>query len=1088
MGNKLRMNSNELLKRFKEAMLTEDVYLCYQPQFNHVTGRMVGAEALMRWHDKEYGDQYPSDFIPVLEELGYMHDADLHVFELICIFLRKCLDENVSLVPISFNISRYDIYNHDYVSEIENIRKQYDIPVGLLRAEITESSAIGGIDLVINTLRDLHKAGYIVEKDDFGHGYSSLNILKDLPVDIIKLDMRFLSGNVESRGGVILNSVVQLSKWLNTPLIAEGVETNTQADFMKSLGCNYMQGYLYSKPLKEEDFLELLKKSSIDAIANTDISARLVDIYKFFDPNSMETEFFNTYVHANDKYFEELTILNHNINSIVDIYAKQNSELFKKAILETKETQKEAICDTWIHVLNNTCGENSVCVRNYITILAEIDNKYVLYLTVRNVTEEKLLMDELMKSESKFRYASEHTDTYSWEYDIDTKCMYPCSRCKRDLNMPDVVENYPEPVIGSLFPIEYGELYRNWHKRLAEGEKHLEAIIPLTSDKIPFRVEYTNIFDEGGRPYKAYGSATRIEDVDSVNTITAEMAHIMAGLHVAVYEVDLKTDDFIVFYSSIENKKFLGDIKKGKDFFKLFNKKVEENLLEEDKERVLKESEKEFIINSLNTNGIYRHVYKFNKKNNIRYAQVKILYMDVNRERLAIILDDITSAVEDKNAYIEAKSDNTMYSHIMNALSKDYINLYYVNLETDTFTEYMQGAGNVNIVRKGFHFFTESLRDAIGKIHPDDIEMFIHEFDKSKILKVLEKGQTYTITYRLLKKDSYIYAGMKISSMDGHHAIIGVSDITRQSIYSDTLKRMEEEKEIYSRIFALAGNFLCIYIVEEDGSYIKYSSDENRFDMEIPKRGKNFFETSLVNTKKIAVIEDWPYIVKHLDERFIRSEIKKKGFSEAEYRLIINKKPTYVNLKSVFVTDSEGTHLVMGLNDVDNFVRSKQKYDMELLEANTRANIDSLTGVRNKYAYLDMESTLNRQIIDSKHFDFGIALFDVNNLKSINDEKGQKAGDDYLKYACSVICNIFNHSPVFRVGGDEFVAILRGSDYEHAQELYDALQEHNEKSKGTDKAIISCGIARYAGDSYVSDVYSRAEKQMYINKQTFKNS
>ena len=263
------MKKENICSKFKEAMSTPNVYLCYQPQYNHVTGRMVGAEALMRWHDDLDGDQYPADFIPVLEEGNMIHDADLHVFELICVFLRKCLDENTPVVPISFNISRYDIYGHSYVDEIEKIRKKYDIPVDLLRAEITESSAIGGIDLVLEVLNKLHKYGYTVEMDDFGHGYSSLNILKDIPVDIIKLDMRFLSGEVKGRGGLILNSIVQMSRWLDTPLIAEGVETSSQADFMKSLGCNYIQGYLYSKPLKEEDFIRLLYKSSMEPSLNT---------------------------------------------------------------------------------------------------------------------------------------------------------------------------------------------------------------------------------------------------------------------------------------------------------------------------------------------------------------------------------------------------------------------------------------------------------------------------------------------------------------------------------------------------------------------------------------------------------------------------------------------------------------------------------------------------------------------------------------------------------------------------------------------------------------------------------------------------
>ena len=1096
------MNRTELLNSFRLAMLTDSVYLCYQPQFNHVTGKMVGAEALMRWHDDKHGDQYPSDFIPVLEESGYMHDADLHVFEMICMFLRRCLDENIPLVPISFNISRFDIYHHNYVEEIEEIRKKYEIPVALLRAEITESSAIGGVDLVVTVLQDLHHYGYTVEMDDFGHGYSSLNILKDLPVDIIKLDMRFLSGVVESRGGLILNSVVQLSKWLNTPLIAEGVETSIQADFMKSLGCNYMQGYLYSKPLKEDDFVELLKKNSLEVIENERVTPSLLDVYRFFDPDSVETAFFNTYVgpaaicifdkngisvvNANDKYYEELSIHNHSTSAIKDVYAYENHKLFEKAIEQCKESGKEAICDTWIRIDNGMCGISEICIRNHVSVLSEIEGKCILFLTVRDVTQEKKMIEELRQSETKFRYASEHTNTYAWEYDIITKCMYPCSRCQRDLGMPDVVENYPEPVIGTLFPLDYADLYRSWHKQLENGVPHLEAVIPLTKDRIPFKVEYTTVFDEAGRPSKAYGSATLENAVMFTAQTISDIAYIMAQMHVAVYEVDLATDDFIVFYSSIENKNAIGDIANGKNFFSFIEGKIVENLMEKDKERVVKETRRSRVIDTLERYGSYRYMYRFRKTNKIRYAQMKIVYLNEDKEKIVAIVDDMTSAVEDRNAYLEVKSDNSIYTHMMNALAKDYVHLYYVDLETDEFTEYRQSVGNMNFVRKGVDFFNQGMKDAVLKIHSDDIEMFKHEFDKELIVSELKKGQTFTLNYRLLVDGSYIYASMKISSLDGHKMIVGVSDVTRQMLYSEKIKKMEEERLIYSRFFALTGNFICMYIVENDGSYVEYHSSESNVGLDVPKKGKNFFVEFLRKTKKIAVIEDWPYILRNVDEKRIREDIKNKGFSEIEYRLVIHGKPTYVNLKTVKVEDATGSHLVVGLNDVDREVRAKQKYDLDLLEANTRANIDVLTGVRNKYAYLDMEEVLNEQIAQSKQSEFGLAVFDVNGLKNVNDKFGASVGDKYLQDACKTICGVFDHSPIFRVGGDEFVAILRGTDYECAQQLYDELQKCNEKNEKSGKATIACGIARYAGDSYVSDVFTRADKQMRLNKCAFR--
>ena len=216
------MNAQELVDGFDEAIRSNQISVFYQPQINHCTGRMVGAEALMRWQHPVYGMQYPSHFVPVLEEHDLIFRADLHVFENVCRFLKSRLDAQFPIVPISVNMSRYDVYRHDYVEQIEKLRAQYGVPVKYLKIEITESSAVGGMELMSRIVDRLHALGYVVEMDDFGSGYSSLNILKDLKIDIIKLDMHFLNGEIGGRGGIILSSVSQMAKWLGTPLIAEG--------------------------------------------------------------------------------------------------------------------------------------------------------------------------------------------------------------------------------------------------------------------------------------------------------------------------------------------------------------------------------------------------------------------------------------------------------------------------------------------------------------------------------------------------------------------------------------------------------------------------------------------------------------------------------------------------------------------------------------------------------------------------------------------------------------------------------------------------------------------------------------------------
>jgi len=528
-----QMTEQELLEHFRDALKENHIFACYQPQINHSTGHMVGAEALMRWKDPENGMQYPSDFIPMLERYKLIYEADLHIFECVCRFQRKCLDNHLPTVPISVNMSRYDIIDHEYVKDIETLRRKYAVPVEYIRLELTESSAIGGMELVIRTIDELHQCGYIVEMDDFGSGYSSLNVLKDLNVDIIKLDMKFMSGHMGERGGIILNSIVQMAKWLDTPLIVEGVETMEQADYMKSLGCNYIQGYLYSKPIMEDEFLRKLQELKHEAMKPAMNLINTMNAGKFWNPESMETLIFSNFVGAaalftyeegkidilrvNEKYLQE-TGMNQGEDDLVksdpwESLDERNRKIYEAAIKRAIESNDEESCETWRTLRSKCCGEDKICIRSHLRVIGNAGKQHLIYSMAQNITAEKKNFAALLESETKFRTAAEHANVYAWEYTVATREMRPCFRCMRDLHLPPLVKNYPEPAIEmGIFPPDYADMYRDWHRRIEAGEAKLEAIIPLTVGRIPFHVRYTTEFDEAGRPVKAYGSATLVVD------------------------------------------------------------------------------------------------------------------------------------------------------------------------------------------------------------------------------------------------------------------------------------------------------------------------------------------------------------------------------------------------------------------------------------------------------------------------------------------------------------------------------------------------------------------------------------------------
>jgi EAL domain-containing protein (putative c-di-GMP-specific phosphodiesterase class I) len=256
------LTEQEVVGIMSTALAERQFVVYYQPQYDHSTGVLVGAEALVRWKHPEKGLISPGIFIPIFEKNGFITKLDLCVFEEVCLFLRKCLDNNLKVVPISSNFSRHDIFQPDFISRLEGIRQKYDIPSKLLRVEITESAITGSGVQANEIVRKLHNCGYVVEMDDFGSGYSSLNLLSKVSVDTIKLDKQFLDSTLnatqEETALTIIKYLIRMLKHLGFKVLAEGVETEEQLEMLKRAECDIVQGYYYSKPVPLDVFTKML--------------------------------------------------------------------------------------------------------------------------------------------------------------------------------------------------------------------------------------------------------------------------------------------------------------------------------------------------------------------------------------------------------------------------------------------------------------------------------------------------------------------------------------------------------------------------------------------------------------------------------------------------------------------------------------------------------------------------------------------------------------------------------------------------------------------------------------------------------------
>ena len=253
------LKEQKIINAMERAIQNKEFTLYLQPKYDIEKGIIIGAEALVRWISQKNGFISPGDFIPVFENNGFVYEVDKFIWEESCRYLRKWLDEGREVHPISVNVSRIDLYDPKLVQHLVNLREKYQLPSQYLELEITESAYTEDPEQIITITRQLREAGFVILMDDFGTGYSSLNMLKDIQIDVLKLDMGFLkSSDYSAKGGNILTAILKMAESLKMQTIAEGVETKEQVEFLKSIGCRYVQGFYYSKPLPVGEFEKLI--------------------------------------------------------------------------------------------------------------------------------------------------------------------------------------------------------------------------------------------------------------------------------------------------------------------------------------------------------------------------------------------------------------------------------------------------------------------------------------------------------------------------------------------------------------------------------------------------------------------------------------------------------------------------------------------------------------------------------------------------------------------------------------------------------------------------------------------------------------
>lgn len=259
------LNEKRIERYIPIAFAHDEFYVVYQPKINLSDGKIIGAEALVRWKSAELGTITPDNFIPLFERNGYINRLDFYVYQKVFEFMEVRIAEGKPLVPISMNMSRFHLNDERFVTNFSNLFRSYNIPPQMIEVEIIERSLGVADDRAREVAEQLHEKGFRVAIDDFGTGESSLSLISKIPADILKLDRKFMLGVQHASSSSdsefkVVKQIVEMARQLGKEMICEGVETEQQINFLRSINCNYVQGFFYSKPLEEKDFVEYLER------------------------------------------------------------------------------------------------------------------------------------------------------------------------------------------------------------------------------------------------------------------------------------------------------------------------------------------------------------------------------------------------------------------------------------------------------------------------------------------------------------------------------------------------------------------------------------------------------------------------------------------------------------------------------------------------------------------------------------------------------------------------------------------------------------------------------------------------------------
>ena len=517
----------------------------------------------------------------------------------------------------------------------------------------------------------------------------------------------------------------------------------------------------------------------------------------------------------------------------------------------------------------------------------------------------------------------------------------------------------------------------------------------------------------------------------------------------------------------------------------IFDSETAAHFIEEDKKALSMDEPYRFYEDAKDAAGNPRKYYTTKFKLSDEHDKLLLLGMAVDITEMEKMREENEVI---KATYKKILEEKEIFEQINFALTGDYFNLYYINVDTDEYIEYgsRTESGSKTTQNSGKNFFRNIQMDIDKLIFEEDRERMAELLEKDAIIEALASQDILKYYYRLMIDNKPTYVIMKIAQIpdDERHIIIGISNINTELKSQLEAESEKEERKAYTRLNAFSRNLMVLYAVDpETDEYTEFNANEDFNKLGISKKGENFFEKTKENSLRVICEDDHNAFSKLFTKKNIIGAIEIDGIFIMEYRLMLDGKPTYVRLKAAEIEEDGKPLLIIGVENVDLYVRREKQQAHELSVAKEIAAKDALTGVQNSHAFSLAKEQLNEQIKNKEQVEFAFVVCDINGLKSVNDTMGHHAGDELIRNACKVICDTFKHSRVFRIGGDEFVVICRGHDYKSIDYLCDKMNDSNRNSDGVEVAF---GVAFYSDGQSVESVFDTADNLMYKHKVALK--